>query len=155
MHESQRNGAVEDYMRLALPAGTPGTSPPMQACVAGCVLSVIVLFACSPAPVTMVSTTHPMCMRADMTELVLTHPIPRMSGPANPVVTRVIAATAAEINRTEHMELTIPADTPVCYVELSGPFVVFGPPGKSTSYARGFEVFRTADWQLVASGAMN
>jgi hypothetical protein len=90
-----------------------------------------------------------------MASFVQAHPVPRMSGPANPTVKQVIATTAAELNRTEHTALTIPAATPVCYVELQGPFVVFGPPGKSTSYARGFEVFRTADWQLVASGAMN
>jgi hypothetical protein len=117
-----------------------------------CVLAFI---ACSASPGQTIAESGPMCTQNAMAQYIPQHPIPRLSGPANPTVTRTIAATAAELNRIENTALTIPGATPVCYVELQGPFVVFGPPGKSTSYARGFEVFRTSDWQLVASGAMN
>jgi hypothetical protein len=125
------------------------------ASVAAAMLAALALVACAAASARTSMATSPTCTPAEMARFVATHPIPRVSGPAKPVVTRVITTSATDLNRQEGTALTIPGATPVCYVELLGPFTVYGPPGKTASYARGFEVFTISDWRLVAAGTMN
>jgi hypothetical protein len=49
-----------------------------------------------------------------------------------PTITQIVFTTIRELDRAcgeRYFEANYPADLPICYVELSGTFSVFGPPG--------------------------
>jgi hypothetical protein len=53
-----------------------------------------------------------------------------------PTITQVAFTTIRELDRAcgeRYFEANYPADLPICYVELSGTFRVFGPPGLGAS----------------------
>jgi hypothetical protein len=118
-----------------------------MATIAGCGATTLAPLRASPAPA---------CTVDAMTLYVAIHPIPHMGGPARPTVTRVLATTIAGLRPlVSGIPSNLASTTPVCYVEEAGPFTVFGPPGATATYARGFQVFSVADWRLLVAGAKN
>jgi hypothetical protein len=57
-----------------------------------------------------------------------------------PTITQVIFTTIHELDRANgerYLEANYPADLPICYVELSGNFLFFGPPGSGAPQGGG------------------
>lgn len=56
----------------------------------------------------------------------------RITAIGQPTITQIVFTTIHELDRAhgeQYLEGNYPADMPICYVELSGDFQFFGPPG--------------------------
>jgi hypothetical protein len=92
----------------------------------------------------------------DVKQYVATHALPMAaSGDAKPAITRVEFVTSQTVSERLNGTTTgFPADYPLCFVELQGPFTFSGPGGTKVTYNRGVLIFDAKTGNLVIGGGM-